>query len=144
MDDMRVALPPIRPGWRWVEGELKYCKRWEVEDEVTTPERRTRELLAKSMEGVETYLKSTMESGEEFEGGWLPTLDTSLKVGGDNMIKFKFYEKETASKRTVQRRTAMEQNSKLQIVSNDLVRRMCNTMEELREIERYRVIDEYA
>ena len=109
-----------------------------------TPERRTKELLAKSMEGVESYLQFTMESGEDFEGGWLPTLDTSLKVGGDNQIMFKFYEKETTSKRTVQKRTAMEQNTKIQIVSNDLVRRMCNTMEELGEQERHVVIDGYA
>ena len=57
---------------------------------------------------------------------------------------FKFYEKETTSKRTVQKRTAMEQNTKIQIVSNDLVRRMCNTMEELGEQERHVVIDGYA
>ena len=63
--------------------------------------------------------------------GWLPTLDTSLKVGSDNKIKYRFYEKETCSQKTVQRRTAMEENVKLKIVSNDLVRRLCNSMEEL-------------
>ena len=85
-----------------------------------------------------------MESEEDFEGGWLPTLDTSLKVGEDNTILFKFYEKETTSNRTIQKRTAMEQNSKIQIVSNDLVRRLCNTMEELGEQETLKVVDGYA
>ena len=146
VDDMRVALPPIKVGWRWYEGGLKYSKRWEQEDMVknVTPERRTKELLARTMEGVEDFLEFTMESGEDFPGGWLPTLDTSLKVGDDNRILFKFYEKETTSIKTIQKRTAMEQNSKIQIVANDLVRRMCNTMEELGEEETLSVIDNYA
>ena len=118
--------------------------KWELEDYATTPERRTKEILAKTMEGVEDYLTFTMESGEDFEGGWLPTLDTALKVGNNNQIQFRFYEKETTSKRTVQKRTAMEHNSKIQVVSNDLVRRLCNTIEELGSQETIKVIDDYS
>ena len=91
------------------------------------------------MGGVESYLSFTVESGEHF-----PTLDTSLKVGSDNKIKYRFYEKETCSQKTVQRRTAMEENVKLKIVSNDLVRRLCNSMEELGSEELKRIIDGYG
>ena len=38
----------------------------------------------------------------------------------------------------------MEENSKIQIVSNDLVRRLCNTMEELGEQGAQQVVDGYA
>ena len=79
------------------------------------------------MDGIMSYLKFTVESGEEFKGGWLPTLDTNLRVGDDNIIQFKFYEKETSTKKTVQRSSAMEENSKIKILSNDLVRRLANT-----------------
>jgi len=72
VDDMRVALPPVKPGWRWYQGGLRYTKRWELEDSQVTPEKRTKDLLAKTMQGVEDYLAFTMESGEDFEGGAFP------------------------------------------------------------------------
>ena len=65
-------------------------------------------------------------------------------MGGDNKIQFRFFEKETASQKTVQKRTAMVQNSKVQVVSNDLVRRLCNTMEELGSQETNRMVDSLA
>ena len=40
----RAALPPIRAGWRWQEGSLVYCKRWEPEDKTLSVEQRTREI----------------------------------------------------------------------------------------------------
>ena len=42
------------------------------------------------MMGAESYLSFTVESGEDFEGGWLPTLDTNLKVNKANQVQFKF------------------------------------------------------
>ena len=126
VDDSRIALPPIREGWKWVEGALKYTKKWELEDRMrgTTAEGRTKNVLKGTMNGIENYLEFTVESGEEFDGGWLPTLDTCLKVREDNIVEHKFYEKETSSSKTVQKRTAFEENSKIQVVSYDLVRRL--------------------
>ena len=144
VDDARAALPPIRAGWRWQDGSLTYCKRWEQEDSAISGEQRTREILGATMNGVEDFLDFTVESGEQFPGGWLPTLDTNLRVGEQNKIEYKFYEKETTTRRTVQRRTAMEENVKVKIVSNDLVRRLCNSMEELGSNETNRVVDGYA
>ena len=77
-------------------------------------------------------------------GGWLPTLDTNLRVSGDNLVQFKFYEKTTCSKKTVQRTSAMEENSKIQTVSNDLVRRLGNTRESMGVVEMCRVVDQYG
>ena len=146
VDDIRVALPPIREGWRWVEGALKYTKRWEEEDMLSgvSAEKSTKELLGSTMQEVETYLKFTVESGEEFKDGWLPTLDLNLKVGEDNKLMYKFYEKDTCSSTTVMKRTAFCENAKIQIVSNDLVRRLSYTMEQMGEEERNKVVDQYG
>ena len=80
VDDGRAILPPIKLGWRWENGELVYCKKWEVEDQTISGEIRTKMILKETMEGVEDYLKFTVESCEDFGGvdGWLPTLDTAL------------------------------------------------------------------
>ena len=96
------------------------------------------------MGGIEKYLEFTVETGEEFQGGWLPTLDTSIRVGQDNQIMFKFFKKEVSSKRTVQKLSAMGENMKMSITANDLVRRLLNTSEQEGADVRSKVVDDYA
>ena len=52
--------------------------------------------------------------------------------------------KPEASKKTVQRSTAMEEISKFKILSNDLMRRFFNTMEEIDQPEKWTIIDQYG
>ena len=77
VDDARAVLPPIKAGWRWQEGSLTYCKRWEQEDSTIGGEQRTREILGATMNVIEDYLDFTVESGEQFPGvgslPWTPT-----------------------------------------------------------------------
>ena len=144
VDDCRALLPPIRSGWRWMDGGLKYTRRWEEEDKDMPGEERTKEIIAKSMTGIEEYLQFTAESGMEYQEGWLPTLDTSLKVSKKNQVKYRFYEKETTTKYTVQKDSAMEENVKVQILAQDMVRRLNNSSEDLGMVERKRLVDSYA
>ena len=85
-----------------------------------------------------------MESGEEFEGGWLPTLDMSVKVTNKNEIVYRQYEKEVSSKRTVQKSSAMGENTKAQILSQDMIRRLLNTSESLGAEAKKKVVDDYS
>ena len=68
IDDSRTALPPLRAGWRWDQGSIRYSKVWEEEDELSG-EIRTKNIMKETMKGIEEYLEFTVESGEEFEGG---------------------------------------------------------------------------
>ena len=146
MDDTRTCLPPIKPGWRIQDGSLCYSVKWECEDVeagVTSTER-TKRVLLQSMNMVEDYLSFTAETGEEFEGGWLPTLDMNLIVTSRNEILFKQYEKEVSSKQTIQRSSAMNENVKNQILSQDMIRRLMNTCENVGAETREQVVDQYA
>ena len=105
MDDGRTFLPPLKPGWRWENGKVVYCKRWEMLDKELEPEEITRRVLAGSMENVEEYLSFTTEVGGEFKDGWLPTLDTALRITPENKIQYKFYEKPEGARSTIQART---------------------------------------
>ena len=80
---------------------------------------------------------------EQFNG-WLPTLDTCIRVEENNEINYKYYEKETCSKITVQNKTEMNENSKIQIISNYLIRRLLNTREELGEEYKMAVVEQYT
>ena len=95
------------------------------------------------MKGVENFLEFTFETCEDF-GGWLPTLDTCLRVEENNTISYNYWEKDTCSRMTVQQKSAMNENTKIQIVSQDMVRRLMNTKEELGATNRGAVVDMYA
>ena len=107
-------------------------------------EESTKEIIKKSMTGIEEYLQFTAESGMEFHEGWLPTLVTSLKVSKTNKVKYRFYEKETTTRYTVQKDSAMEENVKVQILAQDMVRRLNNSSEDLGMVQRKRLVDNYA
>ena len=62
----------------------------------------------------------------------------------ENKIKFRFFEKPTTTPVTVLERSGMEENSKMKILSNDLMRRLLNTQEDLDTTEKTSVIDGYA
>ena len=94
--------------------------------------------------GVEKFLDFTMETIDDFNDKWLPTLDTKLKVDRSNQVLFDFYEKPTSSNLTVQKRTAMGEDAKIQVVSNDLIRRLQNCSEELGMGAKVKIVDEYT
>ena len=94
--------------------------------------------------GVEKFLDFTMETIDDFNDKWLPTLDTKLKVDRSNQVLFDFYEKPTSSNLTVQKRTAMGEDAKIQVVSNDLIRRLQNCSEELGKGAKVKIVDEYT
>ena len=60
------------------------------------------------------------------------------------MVLHSFYEKPTNSNVTIQRRTAMGEDSKIQILSNDLVRRLKNSSEELGNGAKVEIVDNYT
>ena len=125
-------------------GELVYCKRWELEDMSRSTLDVTLDILKDSMRGVMSYLTFTYESGQDYQDGWLPTLDTSLLVDQDNKVLYKYFEKPTTTNTTILKTTAMAENPKVQCLTNDLVRRLLNTKEDLPLEYRAEVVDKYG
>ena len=144
MDDVRTLLAPFRAGWRWNNGKIQYCLRWEREDSHLSNIERTRRVLGGTMGCIEEFLEFTTETEEDFPDGWLPTLDTAWKVSEDNCVLFKFWEKPTNTNRTLNKRTAMGENQKITILTQEVVRRLGNTMEGMKREEYEDIIDMFS
>ena len=144
MDDGRTAMPPLKPGVRWVDGLLKFCIRWEREDQELSNQEITKNGILGTLNNVEEFLKFTVETEEDFHDKWLPTLDTRLRVVGSNQVLYGFFEKPTNSNVTIQRRTAMGEESKIQVLSNDLIRRLKNNSEELGKGAKIEIVGNYT
>ena len=97
MDDGRKILHPVLKGWRWINNSLVFCMRWKLEDEGRTAPEITQNIIADSLRGIAEYLEFTVESGAYYEDGWLPSLDTSLKMNQDNIMEYRYYEKPTTT-----------------------------------------------
>ena len=144
MDDGRCVLHPVKPGWRWTQGGLYYSPLWQVEDMELSPVERTRRVLHESMKGVINCLEFTTETQEQFEDNCLPTLDLNLWVEKGWQVHWKLFEKPTAPNVTVKKASAMAENSKIQILANDLVRRLLNCHRGLHKSYKEAVVDQYS
>ena len=144
VDDGRIFLHPIRAGWRMVGGLLKFRKLWQLEDCGTCPTKRTVDILESTMQGVVKGLKMTVETKPDFEDQKLPTLDLSLFVTEDNRVGFTFYEKPTVSNLTIQKRSALNENSKVQSLSNEVIRRLLNTSEGASQELKGDILDKFS
>ena len=87
VDDARVFMYPVRPGWRWQDGGLWYKREWEEQDQLLSPTEVTKRMVYESMKGLTECLSFTVETHEEFADGWLPTLGFKLRMGSKNIIE---------------------------------------------------------
>ena len=71
-------------------------------------------------------------------------MDTQVRVEGNNMISFKYYEKPTVTNVMVQKRSAMGENSKVQILANEMMRRLGNTDQRQGKNINKEVVDGFA
>ena len=80
MDDVRVFVLALKAGWRWDNDGLYFCKAWQDEDLLVgkSPTRRTGEQMVKAMSSILYFLTFTLEIGEDFPDGKIPTLDTKI------------------------------------------------------------------
>ena len=96
------------------------------------------------MKGVVKGIVMTMESKEDFDGKWLPTLDISLSMSGSNRLEFKHFDKPTNSNLTLQKHSAMGINTKMGIIGNEVTRRMFNIGGNVGNEERWETLDKFA
>ena len=71
-------------------------------------------------------------------------MDTALRISEDNRVEFKFWEKPTNSYKTLDKRTAMGENQKIQILTQEVVRRLGNTTEGLPDVVYQDIIDGFC
>ena len=99
IDDLRLFLHPISPGWKW--GQTGWIFDNSCVDD-RSPIQRTKEEIMKSLNAVTNFIQFTTEGEEDFTNGFLPTLDFQTKVQESGKILFKFFNKPMANNLTIQ------------------------------------------
>ena len=150
VDDVRLGMQAIKPGWRWESSsqQLKFSKEWEAEEEHLDPTVKTMMVLKDIMNSLERDMTFTAESHLDFEDLRLPTLDVNLWIQkptqvGSTPFRYTFFRKPMASRFLILEKSAMSWEAKKASLSQEVVRRMSNIQEEVQDKERIRVLEEF-
>ena len=96
------------------------------------------------MQGLTDCLTFTVETEEDFEDGWLPTLDIKLRVDEENQIQYTFFEKPTGSDKCLQASTALNQNCLVRSLNNEVMRRLGNMSDHIQMSDKVEVLDKFC
>ena len=142
VDDLRIFMRNILPGWRWEEWRFQYKEEWRLEEVDMDPEAKTSGEMKKVMDSIFPMLNFEMETPGMFRGS-LPTLDFSCYMEG-HRVRYTFFQKPMAKKTLIHRRSALGENTKMSSLTQNLMRRMKNIGEDLPMEERIRVVDQFT
>ena len=152
VDDVRQVSTVLKMGTRY-NAEVK--KLVVVEEAVEEDEKLKREgettnarmarILLPAMNAINSDLSFTVEIGEDFKDQRLPTLDCKLWFNEDWSLNHTYFEKEMKSQMMIPEKSAMPETQRMNILSNDLVRRVSNVkLEQAEEGKVLRIVDQYT
>jgi hypothetical protein len=147
VDDGRQGTSNIRMGTRFQEEKkvFEWRQEWEDEDKLenTTNTARVSKLCNKAMNSINPDLQFTVETSEDFKEKRLPSLDFYMWVE-DGQIKHSYFEKPMKTQLVIMKRSAMSENQKMDILSNELIRRLSNIGPGIERQEVCNIIDKYT
>ena len=88
-------------------------------------------------------MKFTVETADDFETGFLPTLDMQIRMLSNGEIIYKFYEKPMANQLCILESAAMAQEAKASILVQEVCRRLLNTSELIDQSTRDSILTEF-
>ena len=98
-----------------------------------------------AMNSINCNLEFTTETPEEFENEQLPTLDFKLWQEQDNTINHSYFQKPVKTPYVIMSRSGMALQQKVQILANELTRRISNINQKNNKIIEYiKVIEQYT
>ena len=133
VDDGRQGTTALKPGMRFdkEDKKFKYSAEAEQEDktkrqEGETPNQRMARLCLPAMNSINTDLEFTVECADDYDDKKLPTLDFVLWQDKKGKINHSYYQKPTKTPFIIMSRSAAPQQQKIQVLSNELTRRLLN------------------
>ena len=157
VDDIRLLINLLK-NLKWDNEAKKFVKNEEEDSEKRSLDEEIKysaEELRKCMESINSDLKFTMELEQHFSDKKLPTLDTSCYLTRPDQsgstavitaprIDFEFFEKLVNSIYCILEKSAMDYQSKFQILSNEVIRRLFTTSEHVPQDRVDQILDQYV
>ena len=134
VDDGRQGTSTLPMGMEFDKSENKFVYKTEAYQEdltrraegESTNQRMARRCI-KAMNSINPNLEFTVECQEEFDNEKLPTLDFAIWQEENGVINHTYYQKPTKTPYVIMSRSGASTQQKIQILSNELARRLGNT-----------------
>ena len=145
VDDTGVMTDEIEKGTIINGNELIICEEKKKEDENKSSEEVTAEIVKEVAESITDMIKLTIEVPGKFPDKKLPILDIKMWINYEegNRIDFEFYSKSISNPLVIMKRSAMSDQSKRTILTQECLRRLRNTKKELGEEVQNKHLSEY-
>ena len=147
VDDIRFLVSTIRRDQRW-NTETNRLEAGQGTDEDISETRHTALEMKKMMDQINPDLQFDLELEEDFEDMKLPTLDTAIWMSRTEdlavKINYIFYEKPMNSVYVIHKNSAMDNRSKLTILSQDMIRRLHNTSSKIDQKIKNKIVENYS
>ena len=151
VDDGRQVTGTMKLGMRYQQDKKKFevTEEGKREDEKRkeetgeTDSQRMARVFLPAINDVNPELVFTVECADDFPEKRLPTLDFYLWVVG-GLLLWSYFEKAMRSQLIMMKRSAQGEQQKMDILSNELVRRMSNICDKVENQEKVDVIDHYS
>ena len=137
-------------GWKFNKDKNQFihCQEQEAIDKKLMMEGESRNqrmarITVEAMNSINIDLEFTVECEEEFSNERLPTLDFAICQEKDGQITHSYFKKEMKTPLVIIARSGMSVQQKIQILANDLTRRLYNISKDKIEQEEYnKIIDQ--
>ena len=152
VDDGRQGTTILEPGMKYCteDKKFKFCQESLEEDKLKEQEgETTNQRMARicniAMNDINPELEFTVETADDFEDKKLPTLDFCIWQEEDGSINHTYYQKPIKSPYVIMERSSMSKQQKLQILANEMTRRLSNINKKRIKQEEYnRVVDQMS
>ena len=116
------------PGWRWIEEEqgIIFVPSLEEEDRTTPGDIRTMREVVRMANSINTMIQMTGDCPSMHESGKMPLLDTQVWVEGET-VEYEHYRKPMANPLMMLEVSAMPENMKRTVLTQEVVRILRNT-----------------
>ena len=149
VDDGRQGTTVLDKGMRFNEHEKIFQFSQEAEQEDRDLElkgekinQRMARVCQEAMNSIKKYLEFTVECMEDFEDNKLPTLDFKIWQELDGTINHSYFQKPVKTPYLIMARSGVSSQQKIQILANELTRRLLNINIENNKQEEYNLVVE--
>ena len=152
VDDVRQGSTLLKLGTRFnkIKMQFEWNEEAEAEDlarmkkDAESSSSRMARICRPAMDSINEDLKFTTEVAEDFEDKRLPTLDFSMWLMKFYRINHTYFQKCMKTPYVLMKRSAMSEQQKMSILSNELIRRLSNINdEETSDDEKIVVLESY-
>ena len=138
------SIPPTPPGARYLDGELYIEEALTIQDTLVPDDERTMRIILAVGNDIHESTQLEYDCPSRYDDNKMPILDLKVWVNEENVIMHEFYAKDVSSKAVVHCDSALPENVKRTVLSQEGLRRLLNCSRQIPWDEKAKHLTEFS